>query len=119
MTYFDDLPAIKPDFEFPIVARAVAELLLEDYQAARVVAIHGPWGSGKTTLMTAIGTDLKAALGENAAILTFNAWKFDDRGALSRSLILSIVGELREQPLDEQQKKRLDELEESLYHAFS
>jgi len=119
MTYFDDLPAIKPDFEFPIVARAIAELLLEDYQAARVIAIHGPWGSGKTTLMTAIGTELEAVLGANAAILTFNAWKFDDRGALSRSLILSIVGELREQPLDEQQKKRLDELEESLYHAFS
>jgi hypothetical protein len=119
VSYHDDVPAAQPEFAFPVLAKAVAELLVEQYDAARVVAIHGPWGSGKTTLMYAIRSEIKGRLGDKAVLLDFNAWKFDERGALARALILAILGELRVQRLDPPQKKRLDELEESLYHAFS
>lgn len=120
MRYDDDVPAHNPLFDYDVLARAVAELLCTaDNEAARVIALHGPWGSGKTTILLAIERELRGMLQDRAAILLFNAWKFDDRGTLSRALILSVVGELRTIVTNDDERQKLDELEESLYHALA
>ena len=83
-----------------------------------VLGIHGPWGSGKTTLMQAVRSALDANPGDsNPLFVDFNAWKFHEREALWRALILRLVAELR--PLaGADAATGLDELERSLYQAF-
>ena len=58
---------------------------------------------------------------DEAISVRFNAWKFQDREALWRALILQVIGALRERAEQEkwaEELRSLRELEESLYHAF-
>jgi hypothetical protein len=126
LTYQEDIPAELPSFDYHLVARALVPLLSEKRQGATVVGIHGPWGAGKTTLMNALRKELLAALGkEKAVCIDFNAWKFQDRGALWRSLILQVLGELRAQAANvpngaaAPDKAKIKEVEDSLYRAFA
>jgi KAP family P-loop domain len=115
-TYFDDAPADPPGFDFDVVASALANLLVERSDGATVVGVHGPWGCGKSTLLFAIRDELEARLHDHAPVIVeFNAWKFHEREALWRALILHLVGELRPYAKD---AAALDELEASLYRAF-
>jgi KAP family P-loop domain len=117
--------AADPQFDFDLIGAALAEVLQQTTSGATVVGIHGPWGSGKTTLMHAIGRDLEAETsGARPIVVTFNAWKYQAKEALWRALILRLIGVLREEVADEEKQGRstgpneLDELESSLYAAF-
>jgi tRNA A37 threonylcarbamoyladenosine biosynthesis protein TsaE len=118
ITFLEDIPAETPEFGFDLVARSLAPLLLRQTQGALVLGIHGPWGSGKTTLMQAIRRELEARGGEPRPVFVeFNAWKFSEREALWRALILHLLAELR-RVVGEQGEQQLDELEQSMYQAF-
>jgi hypothetical protein len=125
LRYFEDIPSAQPKFDYVLVAKALAPLLEERREGATVVGLHGPWGCGKTTLLGAVRRELASGILKNKAVfIDFNAWKFQDRQALWRALILHIVGELRRfgasskggQQID---AEKLEELEQSLYLAFS
>jgi hypothetical protein len=115
--YVEDIPAANPLFDFVLVAKALTPLLIQKHEGAVVLGLHGPWGSGKTTVMDAIckqiGTELPK---EKRAVVNFNAWKFQDRQALWRALILHVLGELRNNGADE---KKIEEMEASLYRSFA
>ena len=114
--YLNDLPAVPPRFDFDLIGVALAEMLVEPGDGATVIGIHGPWGSGKTTLMYAVRDALKARLpGSALVVVDFNAWKYHGREALWRALILRVVGELRRHQVA---LAKLPELEQSLYKAF-
>jgi hypothetical protein len=130
LDYRPDFPASQPQFDFVTIAEGLAPLLRADCEhGATVLGIHGPWGSGKTTLMNAIQREMKKIPGSIS--IEFNAWKFQDREALWRALILHVLGELREVRLDAWLKKnpgkmpeefqdpKLREMEDKLYRAFS
>ena len=52
--YYEDIPSRKPKFDYDLVAEAALSLLLQPREGATVLGIHGAWGSGKTTLMSAV-----------------------------------------------------------------
>src|SRR5688572_19027324 len=93
--YAEDMPSESPEFGFPLVAKALVPLLTRETKNATVFGIHGPWESGKTTLMASLRRELEGgALADRAVFVDFNAWKFQDKQALWRALILHMLGEL-------------------------
>jgi hypothetical protein len=117
LSYADDAPAEPAKFEFDLIAAALAQTLAVPSGSAVVLGLHGSWGAGKTTLMRAL-RDRIAADGADPLIIEFNAWKYQERTALWRALILRVLGELRRSaaPGD---GPALDELEQSLYRTFA
>lgn len=116
-TYLEDIPSTAPDFNYTLVAKALTPLLSRKSIGATVVGIHGPWGTGKTTMMRALERELKKGFAKDEAVfIDFNAWKYQERQALWRALILRVLGALRDQGAD---KKSLEELESSLYRSFA
>jgi energy-coupling factor transporter ATP-binding protein EcfA2 len=113
----EDVPAADPQFDFDLIGAVLAEVLEQPTSGAIVVGIHGPWGSGKTTLMKAIRGALPTGQEERPIVIEFNAWKYQAREALWRALILSMIGAIRDEAA-EGQRDELNELESSLYAAF-
>jgi hypothetical protein len=123
-SFQEEAPSADPKFDFDLIGAALAEVLDGATVGATVIGIHGPWGSGKTTLMHSIGAALVKEAGETPPIvIEFNAWKYEAKEALWRALILRLIGSLREVAEAggserAEEKKELDELESSLYAAF-
>jgi len=116
-TYLEDIPSDQPTFNYDLVAQALTPVLSRKSTGAAVVGLHGQWGSGKTTLMRAIERELRKQFADGTAVfIDFNAWKYQERQALWRALILRVLGELRNSGAD---KENLDELEASLYRSFA
>lgn len=69
-----DTPASKPELGFDRTAAALASVILHT-RPQFSVGIFGGWGSGKTTLMTAIAAHLRES--EHVVIVDFNAWRFE------------------------------------------
>jgi hypothetical protein len=113
MPYKDDSPAVNPAFDFDHLATALVDLLQRPRSSAFVLGLHGPWGSGKTTLLYAI----RAQLPKNSIVVNFNAWKYQEREALWRALILRVLDALRKDGGADQ--KAIEELERSLYESFT
>jgi hypothetical protein len=108
----DDLPAVNPDFEFDTLATQLVLILERPRLAAFVLGLHGSWGSGKTTLMNAI----LGRLPDGSIVVDFNAWKYQDREALWRALIVRVLDALAANGGD---PKKIAELQRSLYEAFT
>lgn len=131
LDYRPDFPTLNPQFDFPAIARGLVPLLKADVEeGATVLGLHGPWGSGKTTLMKAIQREIRKDLPSSIAI-EFNAWKFQDREALWRALILHVLAELRDIRMDAWLKEdenrtpsdfkdpAITQIEDRLYRAFT
>ena len=117
VTYVEDIVAAEPKFGFDLIAGSLTTLLTQPSQGALVVGLHGAWGAGKSTMMRAIRVQLTKRFPANGAVfIEFNAWKFQDRQALWRALILHVLGELRRAG---GKPELIDELEQALYRAFA
>jgi hypothetical protein len=120
-----DLPAESPGFGFTLMARVLADTLASPQQGAMVLGLHGGWGSGKSTLMRAILRALRGGIDNGAIIIEFNAWKYQNREALWRALIVAVLAALRRElpawPKDEQatKERQIGLLERSLYASFT
>ena len=114
--YREDIPAEAPLFDFDVVAEALAAFLLRETDGAKILGLHGPWGSGKTTLMNAVRRKIGDTLTKDSAVfIDFNAWKFQERQTLWRALVLRVLGELRK---FQDKVEEIEEMEQSLYRAF-
>lgn len=116
--FIEDFPAELPRFDFNLIAEALIPLLEQPTEGALVLGVHGPWGSGKTTLLNAVRGRLSQRKEPVPPVFVdFNPWKFQDREALWRALILRLIAELRSSA-NAANARDLDELEQSLYRAF-
>jgi KAP family P-loop domain len=128
MKFLEDIPEEGMlRFDVEEIAEALTPFLFETWEGAAILGLHGDWGTGKTTLMKAIAKSVHGEFAKKAAGLVepvfveFNAWKYHEREALWRALILRIIGALRSKAEAEgwaQEKGDLDELDASLYRAF-
>jgi len=85
-----DAPTEKPALGYRRIASAFAEVITQS-KPNFAIGIFGGWGSGKTTLMTAI----KAALPKDDFVaVNFNAWRFEREPQLLIPLLDTIRAEL-------------------------
>ena len=89
-----DAPTKNPALGYREIAAAFAEVITQS-EPNFAIGIFGGWGSGKTTLMTAI----KAALPKDKIVaVNFNAWRFEREPQLLIPLLDTIRAELANHP---------------------
>lgn len=111
----EDIPAFQPGYGYPLLADTLIGVLREKRQGAFVLGLHGPWGAGKTTLLNAVEVQLKAD--SEAILVPFNAWKYQEREALWRALIIQVLELLRAAGIGDEVE--IDRLEHALYASFT
>ena len=77
-----DMPSREPALGFDRTARAPADVITES-NPRFAIGIFGGWGSGKTTLMQAIQSQLSS----DNVVVEFNAWRFEREPILLVPLI--------------------------------
>src|SRR6478752_3666727 len=83
-----------------------AEIGSLDAQYGAVVAITGPWGSGKTSLMNLTAARLRkdrAVLG----VVEFNPWLFSGAEQLAENLLTELATQLRDQESHKAKAQRI------------
>lgn len=87
-----DSPTRSPALGYRDIGHGVATIISES-EPQFAMGIFGGWGTGKTTLMTAI----KAALpGDSVIVVDFNAWRFEREPQLLIPMLDTIRGALVE-----------------------
>lgn len=99
-----DLPVMEDlKFGFDSYAKTLANIIAnKENETPLSIGIYGPWGSGKTTLMSAIKRELKEMRepGKNnkdyrhCRIVWFEPWKYSNRDETLASLIEAIMREM-------------------------
>ncbi|MEX0732013.1 MAG: P-loop NTPase fold protein [Aquisalimonadaceae bacterium] len=87
-----DMPAGKPGLGFDRTAVGLASLIRRS-EPQFAIAIYGPWGSGKTTLMNAIRARV---VGTRAIAVDFSAWRYEKE----EHLIVPLLDTIRAALLD-------------------
>ena len=92
--YRSDAPASDPKHDrfgrFPFAQRVAQTLARQEDPSSIVIAIHGAWGEGKTTVLDYIDSELR---GHHADVICvrFNPWRFTDEGTLLRSFFDTVA----------------------------
>ena len=93
---WNDIETSKDYLHFSVVSQAVADMIVESGMSPISIGVSGSWGSGKSSLVKMIATELEGmvASGNNKYVfLNFNAWLYqgyDD----ARSALLQAVADL-------------------------
>ncbi len=101
---YSDHPTIHDELGFAPTTEALLSIInglaLED--TPLTIGIFGPWGSGKTSQMHMLldGLDTKCIP------IWFDAWRYAQSDALWRALLLSVVEEIRDYVLNDDQRLR-------------
>lgn len=80
---FIDNPTDRDLLGFESVARSVAHVLTTSREPT-TVGLHGPWGSGKSSLLSMVRSELG---GHGVHIVDVNPWEFDDHDDVKGALI--------------------------------
>jgi energy-coupling factor transporter ATP-binding protein EcfA2 len=70
-----------------------AQVRTADFSEGLVVAVVGPWGSGKTSFLNFVADELKPY---SKAVVDFNPWLFSGAGELADSFFAEVAAQLRE-----------------------
>ncbi|HEV2748142.1 MAG TPA: P-loop NTPase fold protein [Allosphingosinicella sp.] len=111
----EDIPALEPTYGYQLLAETLLEIVREPRQGAFVLGLHGPWGTGKTTLLNALEAPLRED--PSAIVVPFNAWKYQEREVLWRALIIHVLEALRSAGVGSAEE--IDRLERALYAGFT
>lgn len=94
----------------------LADICTQASLAPLTLGVFGPWGSGKTSLMSMLQQRLDAGVKGASTVKTiwFNAWRYEGRDEAQSALIHAIISKLEEGLcLGEEVKRTLKELKAS------
>lgn len=87
-----DNPAVVDLLGLEAVARAVADVVCADNSEPVTVGLHGPWGSGKSSLLGQVRSQLRWR--GTTVIVELNPWEFDDQEDVKGTIIATVLDEL-------------------------
>ena len=109
MDNFDDTPIRNPDddrFGFNPFARAISDCIIKIPEpVGSVVAIYGPWGSGKSSAINLVRRHLSRDA-EEINVINFPAWMYHDEDALVVGFFKELYAGLS--PVFSEQEKAAD-----------
>ena len=80
---------------FDVLSDLVTSLISNpENETPFVIGIHGPWGSGKSTLMRTVRKKLDGADGRRTQTVWFNAWKHSNEEALLAALFVEVIRQI-------------------------
>jgi predicted KAP-like P-loop ATPase len=96
--YGSDAPASDPKQDrfgrFPFAQRVAQTLARRGDPSSIVIAIHGAWGEGKTTVLAYIDSELRGFYPDLVCV-RFNPWRFTDEGTLLKSFFDTVADGLK------------------------
>ena len=105
-------------FGFDVYSKALAKMMKsQELETPFTIAIHGDWGSGKTSLMMTVANELENT-GENEVktkAIWFNAWEFEKLPIpLWKVFLNRIIMELQDLVKEDDLKQKIKKTGESL-----
>ena len=88
-----DNPTSLDLLDFALVADTIAEAVRHADEPI-TVGIHGPWGSGKSTVLQLVGERLAGQ--DKTCVITTNPWEYDDHADVKGTLIGAVLQELQQ-----------------------
>lgn len=100
------------DFEY--IADLVNEIVTDDSLLPASIGVYGDWGSGKSSIMS-ISQKALLKKDNNALIINFNSWLFEDYGDAKNTVINCILDKIEEKIKDEETlKNKFEHLRKSI-----
>ena len=97
MSEFDDKPITLPredSFRFDPLAKAIADSILKmEVPNGTVIAVNGPWGSGKSSLINLVRWYLSGK-GDHLRVVNFKCWWFRGEEALTLAFFQELYSAL-------------------------
>ena len=90
---WSDDPAKTDLLSFDAVAATIADALLDQALDPVALGLSGPWGSGKTTVLGLVESELGARAEESAKVLVIKTdpWRYDPNTGAKESLIAEVL----------------------------
>jgi len=93
----NDSAATQDSIGFSPYVRALAKLLChKDTSVPLVVGVFGEWGSGKTSFMRQLKSEISEQELKKSKQVWFNAWKYDNQNDLWAALLQAITSQVEE-----------------------
>ena len=109
---WNDIETSTDYLHFSVVSQAVADMIVESGKSPISIGVSGSWGSGKSSMVKMIGSDLKRLdkNGGSYIFLEFNAWLYqgydDARVALLQSVSKKLSSEIKERKIPKENEAR-------------
>lgn len=87
-----DNPATTDYLGLQVVAQAVTDVVCADNSEPITVGLHGPWGSGKSSLLAQIRSNLKLA--NRTLVVEVNPWEFGPQEDVKGTIIATVLDAL-------------------------
>ena len=87
-----DNPADRDLLGLDAVARAVTDVVCANNTEPITVGLHGPWGSGKSSLLGLVCHSLQRS--EKTVVIEVNPWEFDRQEDVKGTIIATVLDEL-------------------------
>ncbi len=96
---WSDDPAATDLLSFDAVAATISDALLDPALDPVALGLSGPWGSGKTTVLTLVEQDLDARSTDERRILVIRTepWRYDPSTGAKESLISEVLNALAQE----------------------
>ena len=100
ITLWDDNPSEIDLLGFEAVVTPILSSLADPNLDPLTIGVHGPWGSGKSTILGLL--EIELAKNKEYLVIKTNPWEYDDQNDVKGSLIADILGAIEEKYKDQE-----------------